>query len=177
MSQTELTIRPTARAVGLIGRTRKNHALEHATMHILADSLRARNLMGRATPRGFHIYGDVPTAAVLDAARRALRRLNAGERQLAVHPNCGTNLVLAGTLAGAGSFLVLVGRSKSWWERILLLPFACAVATLGIILARPLGPLVQARVSTDSNVSALRITGVSGARRAGITDHFVRVEG
>ena len=177
MSQTNLADRPAGIALGLIGRMRKNHALEHATMHVLSDSRKGGNLVGNATPSGFHIYGDVPTETVLAAARTAQRRLNAGERRLAVHPNCGTNLVLAGTLAATGSFLVLGRGSKSWRQRLLLLPFACAMAALGIIVARPLGPVVQAQVTTDSNVGALRISGATGARRAGILDHFVRVEG
>jgi hypothetical protein len=65
------------------------------------------HVMGRSTPNGFILYGDLPTDAVHEAAQEALERLRAGEHYLAVHPTCGTNAVAAGTLAGLGAFLVL----------------------------------------------------------------------
>jgi hypothetical protein len=160
-----------------IGRIRRNHALEHATMHILSASYPNSALVGRAGLRGFHIYGEVPTERVLNAAQEGLRRLNAGQKQMAVHPNCGTNLVLAGLLAGLGPFLVLRRRPKNLWERLLLLPLACAVATLGIAASRPLGPLVQSTISTAPNIGSLRISGAARVRRAGAVDHHILTEG
>jgi hypothetical protein len=176
MSQTALAHREIGQARRLISRIRQNHALEHATMHILTTTHAGSALVGHSALGGFHIYGEVPTEHVLSAAQEGLRRLNAGQRHLAVHPNCGTNLVLAGVLAGLGSFLVLGRRTKSLWERLLLLPFACAAATLGIIIARPLGPLVQARLSTDPDMGNLRIAGATETRHAGILHHHVHTE-
>ena len=177
MDRTGSAWRAIKQAMSLIGRIRRNHALEHATMHILTSSCPGSPLVGRAALGGFHIYGEVPAERVLGAAQEGLRRLSAGQKRMAVHPNCGTNLVLAGVLAGLGSFLMLIRRPKSLWERLLLLPLACAAATLGIVISRPLGPVVQSRISTDPNVRRLRISGVTEVRRAGILDHHIRTEG
>jgi hypothetical protein len=160
----------------LMRRLRQNHALEHATMHILSAQLPRRTLVGRSTPGGIYIYGDAPTDLVIESASEGLRRLKAGQRELAVHPNCGTGLVLAGVLAGLGAFAILGRRTRSVWERLLLLPLACAAATLGIVVARPLGPLVQSRISTDANVRGTRIAGAQLSERAGIRRHFIRTE-
>jgi len=176
MSQIQPMVHPPAGVIGLAGRLRKNHALEHATMHILSEALPGSALVGRSTPGGFVIYGEAPTEVVLASAREGLRRLQAGQRQLAIHPNCGTSLVLSGAMAGLGAFLILGRRTKSLWERVLLLPLACAAATLGILVARPLGPLVQARVSTSANVRGLRIAGATSSRGAGILVHSIRTE-
>ena len=176
MSLLDPIARPLIGIAGLIGRMRHNHAVEHATMHILSEALPGIGLVGRSTPYGFYIYGEVPTETVLSAAREGLRRLQAGERRLAVHPNCGTSLVVSGAMAGLGSFIILGRKTKSFWERLRLLPVACAAATLGIVMARPLGPVVQARLSTSANVRSMRITGATGTRRAGIFAHFVRTE-
>ena len=176
MSQLATAHRLVSQAKHVIRRISRNHAVEHATMHILTATHKDGTIVGRSAPGGFHIYGEVPTQRVLGAAQEGLRRLKAGQRHLAVHPNCGTNLALAGVLAGLGAFLILGRRTRSLWERLLLLPLACAAATLGIIVAQPLGPLVQARLSTKPDVGDMRIAGATQTRRAGILDHHVHTE-
>ena len=100
---------------------------------------------------------------------------------MAIHPNCGSNLVVAGTLAGLGAFLALGGlsrtRAKSRWQRLSLLPLACTVATLGIILAQPLGAAFQAYVTTQADVGNLRVASVTREQKAGVLVHHVRTEG
>src|SRR5512143_1398941 len=83
-----------------VDRTRRNHGLEHATITVLSQRIRGISLVGRSTPNGFHLYGEVSTEQVRDAVEEALRRMKAGEVGLAVHPNCGTNFVTAGIAAG-----------------------------------------------------------------------------
>jgi len=174
-----------------ISRVRRNHALEHATMHTLSERYRGLRLVGRSSLWGFYIYGDVPAEAVLAAAQEGLRRLKAGQRHMAIHPNCGSNLVVAGTLAGLGAFLALGGVStrrnrvlqkpfaKSGFslDRIARLPLACTAAMLGIILARPLGTAFQAYVTTQADVGDLRIVGITQERKAGVLIHHIRTEG
>ena len=89
-------------ALPVIDRTRRNHGLEHATITLLSQRQRGLSMVGRSTPNGFYLYGDVSTEALAEAAAAALARMRAGEHHLAVHPNCGTNFVTAG-LAAAGS--------------------------------------------------------------------------
>jgi hypothetical protein len=61
---------------------RRNHALEHATMHVLARHHQTLRLVGRSSLGGFHIYGQVDTEALASAASEALVRLQNGEREL-----------------------------------------------------------------------------------------------
>jgi hypothetical protein len=172
---------PTLLDLPLISRVRRNHALEHATIQVLIERLHDLKLVGRSSLWGFYIYGEVPTEAVLSAAQEGLQRLRAGQWQMAIHPNCGTNLAVAGVLAGLGTFLALGGlssnRDKSFGERLARLPLAFTAATLGIILARPLGPIVQARVTTQADVGDMRIVGVMQETKAGIVVHHVRTGG
>ena len=82
----------------LILETRRNHALEHATLHMLART-HNQSMAGHSNPTGFFILGDISTDDLRAAADEAHARLNAGERGLAVHPGCGTNLATSAVLA------------------------------------------------------------------------------
>jgi hypothetical protein len=138
-------------------------------------------LVGRSSFWGFTVYGDIETEDLLDAAREGLRRLRAGQRTMAIHPNCGSNYVVAGTIAGLGAFLALGGLSRRedehFLDRLARLPLACAVGTLGVILSRPLGTAFQAHVTTEADVGDLSIAGVTRSKRAGTAIHFVQTEG
>jgi hypothetical protein len=80
----------------------------------------------------------------------------------------GAALAIGGTSTGKG---------KSRVEWLARLPLAFAAATLGIILAQPLGTALQARVTTQADVGDLHIVSVTQERRAGILVHTVRTEG
>jgi len=164
----------------LISHVRRNHALEHATMRVLSERYRGLRLAGRSSLWGFYIYGNVPTDAVLTSAQEGLRRLKGGQRQMAIHPNCGSNLAVAGILAGLGAFLALGGmsrRAKNRLERITRLPLAFTAAMLGIILAQPMGTALQTYVTTQADVGSMRIIDVTRERKTGILVHHVRTEG
>ncbi len=87
----------------LIDAVRQNHALEHATMHILNRRYPYLRLMGRSSLSGFYLYGALDTQELADAVSEALLRLQQGERHLAIHPRCGTNLAVTSVLAGAAA--------------------------------------------------------------------------
>ncbi len=150
-------------------------------MHILSKRHRGLKLVGRSSLWGFYMYGDVSTETLVAAAQEGLQRLREGQSSLAIHRNCGSNLAVAGILAGLGAFLALGGLSanqpKSRLERITRLPLAFTAATLGIVLAQPLGAAFQARVTTQADVGDLHIVGVTKERKAGIVIHHVRTEG
>lgn len=163
----------------LVARVRRNHALEHATMQVLSERNNTLRLMGRSSIWGFYIYGEVDTEDLGDAAREGLRRLKAGVHAMAVHPNCGSNYVVAGAVAGIGAFFALGGvsrRRQSFLDRLTRLPLAWAVATLGVIVARPLGAALQAHVTTKADVGDLRIDSIVRNERAGTVVHLVRTE-
>jgi len=75
--------------------TRRNHALEHATLHLLAEKFPHVQMGGYSIASGFFIMGDLPQDAVRDAASNALARLRSGEKDLAIHPGCGTNFAIS----------------------------------------------------------------------------------
>jgi hypothetical protein len=154
----------------LIARVRRNHALEHATIHVLTEKYRSLKVVGRSSFNGFYLYGDLTTEMVVEAVQEAYARLQAGERHLAIHPNCGTNLVTAGSLAGLATFAVL-GNSKK--RRVELLPNALLAATAALILAQPLGPRIQARVTTLADLGDLTIKGLRREKRHNLVVHFV----
>lgn len=173
----EKTFPPALFGAPALSRIRRNHALEHATLHVLNERHRNLRLVGRSSLWGFSVYGAVPTESLVAAAQDALKRLRNGERHLAVHPNCGSNLAVAGTLAGLAAFLALGGGSRGRFSRLARLPLACAAATVSIILAPPLGLAFQAHVTTQSDIGSLLISTVSRQRWANVLVHRVRTEG
>ncbi len=134
-----------------IARTRRHHALEHATIHILNQRFPMLRLAGWSTHRGFYISGSISASEVQTAATEALLRLRQGESYLAVHPLCGTNLVTAGTLVGLVAFLTMLpGDQRSRRQR---LPTVLLLSTLAMVIAQPLGLLVQEHVTTETNLA------------------------
>src|SRR3989304_53818 len=87
-------------------RTGGNHAIEHATVPVLAGRCPRRAVAGRSDSRGFWLYGAVDTDTLRSAVGEAIVRLEQ-EPELAVHPYCGTNLVVNGVVAGLVSLVAL----------------------------------------------------------------------
>jgi hypothetical protein len=158
----------------MIGQTiasiRRNHALEHATIAVLANRLgRDVRLVGRATRNGYYLYGEMQADQVEVAALEALDRLRRGEAHLAVSPMCGTNLAVAGILAGLSSIVALGNRSRL--ERI---PNVLLASMLAVLVAQPLGRIVQKHLTTDPDLSDTEVVGIKeGGRGPG---RFHRVE-
>src|SRR5690606_14137353 len=76
----------------IVRRTRRNHGLEHATITLLSRRIKGLQMAGRSDENGFTLMGEAPTDQIEASVNEALRRMRAGEHNLAVHPNCGTNL-------------------------------------------------------------------------------------
>jgi hypothetical protein len=91
-----------------------------------------------------------------------------GEPHLAVHPGCGTNYLTSGAFAGLGAFAALGLGGRSKWER---LPNAIIAATFALILAAPVGPMLQARFTTTGDMADLEILSVR--RLPGRVAHYV----
>jgi hypothetical protein len=139
----------------LFSTVRRNHALEHATIAVLANKLgHDVRLVGRATRSGFYLYGDMPADRVEESAAEALYRLRRGESHLAVSPMCGTNLAVAGVLAGLASLLALGNRGRL--ERV---PNVLLASMLAVLMAQPLGRLAQKHVTTDADLSDTELIG------------------
>ncbi|MFN2116912.1 MAG: DUF6391 domain-containing protein [Candidatus Promineifilaceae bacterium] len=153
-----------------ISRIRRNHGLEHATIHVLTEKYKQFSAQGNSDHRGFslNIYGDIKDYQVDAAVQEAYERLRNGEHQLAVHPNCGTVLVTTATLSTLAVQLVfgvdsLRNNSSSKNKLNTLLntgPMAVLMATLAIIVSKPLGMKLQEKYTTDGHVGNLKIVQV-----------------
>lgn len=150
--------------IPLIRATRRNHALEHATMKVLAERFKGVKMMGHSNPGGFLLFADLPTELVTEAVLEARKRLQAGESGLAIHPGCGTNMAASSFLAGSASFLVLTalsrGKTPKWWHILL----STLVAVPVYILSKPIGPRLQETITTDSEIDDLEVTLVTSQR-------------
>ena len=152
--------------------TRRNHALEHATLHMLATKYPHRSMAGHSNPTGFFILGDFPTDEIAWAVNEAMTRLRAGESKLAIHAGCGTNLATAVLLSATLAWFVLRG-AKSTFGRILRAPFAAVFALFGLVLSQPLGPVIQQRITTEANIGDLKLVEVRQTMRGHVTAHRV----
>jgi len=157
----------------IINAVRRNHALEHATIAVLL-SRQGHNtrVLGRAAPDGFYVYGNVSPERLLEFAHEGLARLQRGESHLAVSPLCGTNLAVAGLLAGLASYLAVASRNN----RLDGLPNALMAAMVAVIAAQPLGRLVQKHFTTSAEMDGVRIISVEPMGRRFVGLHKVRTE-
>jgi hypothetical protein len=156
---------------------RRNHGLEHATLHVLSRRHPKLNMAGHSNTNGFWLLGDIPTEEVKSAVEEALRRMGAGEHNLAVHANCGTNFVTAGTLAGVAGALAMFGVGRRWQDRLERLPLAASLATMALILAHPLGLKIQEQVTTSGVPGDLRVVEIIPTQRGRFKAHQVITRG
>jgi Domain of unknown function (DUF6391) len=153
----------------LLGRrTRQNHALEHATITILSGMIPTLNVAARSSSDGFIIFGDVDLGLLRRALDEALARLQAGEAELAIHPNCGTNLAVGVSLITLGTMLGMA--SSQTRTRVAT---AAASSFAGWAAARPLGEYVQKHFTTLPDLKGVRVTEI--ARRTFLRMKFIEV--
>ncbi len=159
--------------VSLFDAVRRNHSIEHGTVTLLLEQGVRPPLAGMSNPRGFFIFGDVDTDQLADAADESLRRLRAGERELAISPYCGTNLVMSALIAGIATALVF-GRSR---RKLLRIPIALSAVFVSMSLGRPIGSIVQRKFTTLADVGGTEITGITRLAPLGrYSLHLVRTE-
>jgi len=147
----------------LILETRRNHALEHATLHLLARTYKIP-MAGHSNPTGFFLLGDIQLEDIAAAAMEAMSQLKAGESGLAVHEGCGTNLVVATLLPATFAWAPLRGAKSTRW-RLMLIPFALVFAAFGYLLSKPLGPWLQANITTEADLGNMQITDILFIRK------------
>ena len=160
-----------------VWRVRRNHGLEHATIHLLSKKHPRTSLAGHSDTRGFWLMGDVPTEAVVEAAQEALKRLRAGEQDLAIHPNCGTNFVTTGSTAGLAAAAAMFGAGRRWRDKLERIPLAMTLATLALILAQPLGFFLQSRITTSGDPGELEIVDIHPSKRGRFKAHRIVTRG
>lgn len=146
----------------LTRRVRQNHALEHATVTILTNELPGLSVSARSNTRGFMIFADLDPIIVRRAADEAMERLLAGEANLAIHPNCGTNLAVGMSLALVGSLWSLTAMRQRT-----RLATAVGSAFASFLVARPLGALAQKYLTTQPDLNDIRIVDVRSRHMLG----------
>lgn len=165
----------------IISRVRRNHGLEHATIHMLTARHQNFSAQGNSDHRGFslNVYGNIGEDEVRTAVQEAYTRMKAGEHHLAVHPNCGTVLLTTATMATMAAQTVF-GMEQKRQKRpspdlnVLLhaLPSAVLAVVIALIVSRPLGVQLQAQYTVDGNLGALEVVSVRQVRPSLITRLF-----
>ncbi len=163
--------------IPFIRRTRRNHAIEHAAVHILSARDPGLSMAGRSDSRGFWLYGSVDPVEVESAVREAMARLDA-EPHLAIHPHCGTNLVVGGMVTGLTTLLAINhlrqgGRKEHALET---LPRLMLAGTLAGVASKPLGPMAQKHVTTLPRAADARLVSVVRSERGKHVVHRVQIE-
>jgi hypothetical protein len=143
---------------------RRNHALEHATIVVMMEREPGRKLNGFSTDDGFFVQGVRSISEVESAAREAMRRLQNGEKRLAIHRNCGTTIVAANLLA-AILFLVALGLGFLYlgagWDLYLMI---LGSVVLAFALRIPLSLILQRFVTTDADLTNAEVGWVEPAQ-------------
>src|SRR5215207_4485770 len=144
--------------------TRRNHAVEHATLKILARKYEDKNLAGHSNPTGFYLFGDLAMNDIRNAIDEGMTRLRAGESGLAIHPGCGTNLATSMLLPATMAWVPFQGTRSIRW-RLLLIPVALVFAVFGYLLSKPLGPWLQRNVTTEAKLGNLQLVEIIPVRK------------
>ncbi len=160
-----------------VSRIRRNHGLEHATLHLLAERFPHLNMAGHSDTGGFWLLGDIPEDAVSQAVADALQRMQRGEHYLAVHPNCGTNFVTSGSMAGIAGAAAMWGAGKNWRDKAERLSLAALLATIALIFSRPLGLWLQKYVTTSGHPGSLTVTEIRRTMRGKFPAYRVSTRG
>ena len=145
--------------------TRRNHALEHASVHLLSHKHPHQRMAGHSNPTGFYLLGDLSTQDVWECVTEAHTRLNSGEHELAIHPGCGTNLATTALLSATFAWVPLRGTKSMLW-RFMLIPFALFFGIIGFSLSRPLGPWLQKHVTTEADLGHMQIVDIIPVRKS-----------
>ena len=166
----------------LLSRIRRNHGLEHASIHVLSEKYPNQfSAQGNATAKGFYlnIYGDLSEEDVASAVREAHTRMKEGEHELAVHPNCGTVLLTTATAATLASQLVFnleVRRQKKArltpFVILNALPSTILATAIALIASRPLGIYLQAVYTTSGHMGDLEISNIERIAPSPVTRFF-----
>jgi len=136
----------------LIRKVRRNHALEHATFHMLSRKQKDMPIAAHSNNNGFIVIGNVPTDVLESAVKEAITRLQNGESQWALHPNCGTNLATAGGLTTFSGWLGFGRRKKLTLDRI---SWTMTLMLVSMLVAPSLGTRIQEHITTKGDIGDL----------------------
>jgi hypothetical protein len=144
--------------------TKRNHALEHATiLHLEASS--GRRFSGRAARNGFRISGHASIKEIKAAFERVRNVVEAGEQLSYISPRCGSNIA---TALGFGMGLLLIVAVVSVLLRPPLFVRAgalTAVVLLFVGLRHGIGNVIQRRCFMAVDFAEVTLRDVRTARQ------------
>lgn len=145
-----------------IRRIRRNHGLEHATIHMMSRKVKELKILGgRAVVDGFYIYGTAETEQIQEAVQEAITRMRGGDHGLAVHPNCGTGLVTTGVMTSLATLVGMLGTHGHWKDRLSRLPTLIVLSVLAVIVSQPTGLSLQRYITTLGDPGDLEVVQIS----------------
>lgn len=165
----------------IISRIRRNHGLEHASIHVLSEKHHNFSAQGHSNHTGFslNIYGDVSEQEVTAAVEEAYRRMKNGEHELAIHPNCGTALLTSAAMAAiAAQATFALEQRRQQQSRFNLtmlfnaLPGAILATAVALILSRPLGLYFQAQFTVEGDLGDMKLVSIEEVRPSPVTRFF-----
>jgi hypothetical protein len=165
----------------IISRIRRNHGLEHATIHVLSEKHKKFSAQGNSDWRGFalNVYGEISEADVAAAVEEAYGRMKAGEHQLAVHPNCGTVLLTTAVMATVAAQVVFGMEQRKQRTHALdpvvlfnALPTAVLAVAAMLVVSRPLGVQLQARYTVEGDLGEMELVQVRRVTPSPVTRLF-----
>jgi len=159
---------------GPISLVRRNHGLEHATLNLLSELYPQKAFSGYSDTKGFWVVGDISTDVLFSVVNKAIDRLHKGEKRLAIHANCGTNYVTSGLIAGTLAWLGTLGNANTFQKKTNRWSYLVVLMTGALIVARPLGPKVQEKITTSSDLGDLTVSQITRYERQGPTLHRIR---
>ena len=133
--------------------TRRNHALEHATVALLLQRGIKPPMGGYSVPSGFVIWSRAPAAEISAVASEALDLLGDGHNDLAISPYCGTNIA-TGMFLGGMTASLLRRRRRGLLPKLVAVAAGIAVAA---VLSRPVGELLQRKFTTLADAQGMEI--------------------
>ena len=154
-----------------IERIRRNHALEHATVALLLERGGKLPIGGYSLPSGFVIWARCEPETAIAAASDALELLNDGYGELAISPYCGTNFAASVALGIGAAYIA--GRGRGFWPKLRGAAVGFAVASA---FGRPVGRLVQKRLTVRADVEGAEIAAVRTLRDAPLAVVWVGVD-
>ncbi len=153
----------------LLSRLRRNHALEHATINLASQRYPGVRIVGLSGPLGFSLYTPLSADEVVPLVREALAALKAGQAHLALHHNCGTNIVVTAMLTTLATLMGMGRRTKRPMRRMLeRLPYVVLLNVIALLAAPSAGQWIQGKVTTDPHLDDVEIGSLFTDYRGGL---------
>ncbi len=148
-----------------LSRIRRNHGLEHATIHVMSEKFKNFSAQGNSDHKGFNlnIYGEIKEEDVFNCVEEAFDRMKSGEHHLAVHPNCGTVLLTTATMATLAAQIAFTfeqkRRKSSLTPALFLnaLPTAVLLVVLSLLISKPIGVQLQAKYTVEGDLKDMQL--------------------